>query len=72
MNLIDFSDSAAGTSVQLVEARDPDSSAQLRYSLHELSLQARDRNGQPIDNPGPVSVSIPLLVSLINENFKAS
>ena len=54
-----------GTSVLQVEARDPDSTADLRYTLKQTTLEARDRSGQLITNLAPVTVSVSLILSLL-------
>ena len=43
-----------------VEARDPDSTADLRYTLKQATLEARGRSGQLITNLAPVTVSVAL------------
>ena len=49
---------AVDTSILQIEARDPDSTADVRYSIRQQTLEARDRNGQPVSNLAPVTVCI--------------
>ena len=53
-----FSAVDVGTSVLQVEARDPDSTADVHYSIKQLTLEAKDRNGQPITNLAPITVCV--------------